>query len=104
MPGSGRIAERIAYRSGDPDRSRMFAGIPARNLTRGLRIGARARGTPPKPATLRHFRGTETLRRTPVRYTGRIIRPGGKPIPSTNGYDGRDGKPPTYPSIPNAAA
>ena len=88
------------------NRSHMFAGIPARNLNRGLRIriGARARGTPPKPAVLRHFRGTETLRRTPVRCTGRIIRPGGKPIPSMNGCDGRDGEPPTYPSIPNAAA
>ena len=88
------------------NRSHMFAGIPARNPTRGLRIriGARARGTTPKRAALRHFRGTETLRRTPVRCIGRIIRPGSKLIPSTNGYDGRDGKPPTYPSIPNTAA
>ena len=41
------------------NRSRMFAGIPARNLNRGLRIriGARARGTTPKRAALRHFRG-----------------------------------------------
>ena len=49
-------------------------------------------------------RGMETLRRTPVRCAGRIIRPGGKLIPSTNGNDGRDGEPPTYPSISNAAA
>ena len=67
----------------------MFAGIPARNLNRGLRIriGARARRATPKCAVLRHFREMETL-------------PGGKPIPSMNGYDGRDGEPPTYPSIP----
>ena len=84
----------------------MFVGIPARNPTRGLRIrtGARARGTTPKRAAPRHFRDMETPRRTPVRRTGRIIRPGGELIPSMNGCDGRDGKPPTYPSIPNTAA
>ena len=84
----------------------MFAGIPARSPNRGprIRIGARARGTTPKRAAPRHFRGMETLRRNPVRCTGRIIRPGGKLIPSMNGNDGRDGETPTYPSIPNTAA
>ena len=95
LPGPGRIAERIACRSGDPDRqpTAHVRRHPARNLNRGLRIriGARARGGTPKRAALRYFREMETLRRTPVRYTGRIIRPGGKLISSMNGNDGRDG-------------
>ena len=76
------------------NRSHMFADIPARNPTRGLRIriGARARGTTPKRAAPRHFRDMETLRRTPVRCTGRIIRPGGKPILSMNGDDSLEGE------------
>ena len=84
----------------------MFVGIPTRNPNRRLRIriGARARGTTSKRAAPRHFREMETLRRPPVRSAGRIIRPGGKLIPSMNGNDGRDGEPPTYPSIPNTAA
>ena len=71
------------------NRSHMFAGIPARNPTRELRIriDRRTRGTTPKRAALRCFRGMGTLRRTPVRRTGRIIRPGGKPILPMSGND-----------------
>ena len=72
----------------------MFAGIPARNLTREphIQIGRRARGTTPKRAALWCFREMETLRRTPVRRTGRIIRPGGKLILSMNCDDGLEGE------------
>ena len=108
LPGPGRIAERIAYRSGDPDRQ------PTAHVRRHPRPQPHPRAPDPdrcprprhtpKRAAVRHFRGTETLRRTPVRCTGRIIRPGGKPIPSMNGHDGRDGEHPTYPSIPNTTA
>ena len=108
LPGPGRIAERIAYRSGDPDRQptahvRWHPRPQPHPRAPDPDRCPRPRHTP-KRAAVRHFRGTETLRRTPVRCTGRIIRPGGKPIPSMNGHDGRDGEHPTYPSIPNAAA
>ena len=63
-----------------------------RETRTGIRIGARARGTTPKRAALRHFREMKTLRRTPVRRTGRIIRPGGKPILSMNGNDSLEGE------------
>ena len=67
----------------------MSAGILARNLTRELQIqiDRRARGTTPKRAALWCFREMETLRRTPVRRTGRIICPGGKSILSMNSND-----------------
>ena len=70
----------------------MFAGILAHNLTRELRIqiGARARGTTPKRAALRHSREMETLRRNLIRCTGRVIRRAGKPVLSMNGNDGRE--------------
>ena len=70
----------------------MFAGILARNLTRELRIqiGARARGTTPKRATLWYFREMETLRRNLIRCTGRVIRPAGKLALSMNSNDGRE--------------
>ena len=68
----------------------MFAGIPAREPR--IQIDRRARGTTPKRAPLRCFREMETLRRTPVRRTGRIIRPGGKPILPMNGDDGLEGE------------
>ena len=72
----------------------MFVGILACNLTRELQsqIGTRTRGMTPKRATLRCFREMETLRRTPVRRTGRNIRPGGKPILSMNGDDSLEGE------------
>ena len=72
----------------------MFAGILAHNLTRELRIqiDRRARGTTPKRAALWCFREMETLRRTFIRCTGRIIRPGGKPILSMNCNDSLEGE------------
>ena len=72
----------------------MFAGILAHNLTRELQIqiDRRARGTTPKRAALWCFREMETLRRTLIRRTGRIIRPGGKPILSMNGNDSLEGE------------
>ena len=84
----------------------IFAGIPARNLTRELRIqiDRRARGTTPKPAALRCFREMGTLRRTPVRRTGRIIQPGGKPILSMNGNGSPEGEIRHAPTTLNAAA
>ena len=76
------------------NQSYMFVGIPARNLTRELRIQIdhRARGTIPKRAALRCFRGMETLRRTLIRRIGRIIRPGGKSILSMNSDDSLEGE------------
>ena len=98
----GILAELKTHRQMDymPVRTRagnqpyMFAGIPARNLTRELRIqiDRRARGRTPKRAALRCFRETETLRRIPVRRTGRIIRPGGKSILPMNGNDSLEGE------------
>ena len=84
----------------------MFVGILARNPTRELRIqiDRRARGTTPKRAALRCFREMGTLRRIPVRRTGRIIRPGGKPILSTNGNDNLEGELRHAPTALNAAA
>ena len=67
----------------------MFAVILAHNHARELQIqiDGRARGTTPKRAALRCFREMETLRRT-----GRIIRPGGKPILSMNSDDSLEGE------------
>ena len=72
----------------------MFASILARNLTCELQIQPvpRARGTIPKRAALWCFREMETLRRTPVRRTGRIIRRGGELILPMNGNDGLVGE------------
>ena len=72
----------------------MFAGILAHNLTRELQIqiDRRARGTTPKRAALWCFREMETLRRTFIRCTGRIIRPGGKLILSMNCNDSLEGE------------
>ena len=72
----------------------MFAGILAHNLTQELqiRIGRRARGTTPKRAALWCFRDMGTLRRTLIRRTGRIIRPGGKLILSMTGDDSFEGE------------
>ena len=76
------------------NRPYMFAGILARNLTRELQIQIDrcARGTTPKWAALWCFREMETLRRTPVRRTGRIILPGGKLILSMNSDDSLEGE------------
>ena len=84
----------------------MFAGILAHNLIRELRIeiDRRARGTTPKRAALRCFLKMETLCRTPVRRTGRIIRPGDKLILSMNGNDSLEGKLRYALTVPNAAA
>ena len=62
------------------------SGILAHNLTRELqsRLNSRARGTTAKRAALWCFPEIETLRRTLIQRTGRIIRPAGKLILSMN--------------------
>ena len=84
----------------------MFAGILARNLTRELRIqiDRRARGTTARRTALWCFRGMGTLRRTPVRRTGRIIRPGGKLILPMNGKDSLERESRHALTVLNAAA
>ena len=70
----------------------MFAGILTHNIARELQIqlAPRARGTTAKRTALWRFREMETLRRTFIRCTGRIIRPAGKLILSMNSNDSRE--------------
>ena len=70
----------------------MFAGILTHNITRELQIelAPRVRGMTPKRTALWRFQEMETLRRTFIRCTGRIIRPAGKLILSMNSNDSRE--------------
>ena len=63
-----------------------------------------ARGTTARRTAPRRSRGIGTLRRTPIRCTGRIIRPTGKPVLPMDGSDGREEELRHAIKIPNAAA
>ena len=104
--GCTEVSDYIPVRTMVGNQLHMFAGILARNPTRELRIrpAPRARGTTARPTALRRFRGMGTLHRTPVRCTGRIIRPPGKPVLPMNGNDGREGELRHVLKVPDAAA
>ena len=82
----------------------MFAGIPARNPNRGLRIRSGARGTTPKHAALRHFPGdgNPSSHPRPVRRTHHST---GRQIDPLHERQRRPGwGAPNIPPIPNTAA
>ena len=95
-----------AVRRRDPIASKPVGGrsrgMPPSLHPLGKRVGYRhkppvqhglcARGTTARRTAPWCFRETGILRHTPVRRTGRIIRPAGKSIPSMNGNGSRDGE------------
>ena len=96
MRAGGRIAERIACRSGDPDRQ------PISHVRRHPRPQPHPRAPDPNrcprprhaPEACRAaaLPGNGNPSSHPVRRTGRIIRPGGKPILPMNGDDSLEGE------------
>ena len=95
-PNPRRIAKWIACRPGSgPETNRTCspASLPTTSPANcGSKSTAAHAVRPQKRAALRCFREMEILRRTPVRRTGRMIRPGGKLLLSMNSEDSLEGE------------